>query len=864
MRIATCSGFRPTIQPPIVFGTIQLGKIRTTNRMKSLQGSQRFWMLITNMCRVSEAPNRLRQSSKRKTSHPVAFFILPTWQFPLKMGHSAVHENENSLRKAFIYVFGLAISFVSLSALRMFDWFRWPYQSNSNDSSYTSSDPENLPALPPDDVVWMQTHPSMDVHGTPRTPPVRHRIHSEKLSDPKSQKISGHHYGANYFTSVPSKWDAPGRSSENNSAPVNPVIEMEIPSPFSRTNAAMNCAHFTNGFAQVCPLCWLNLCEGWVFGPTLNPFDRAIRECLDDQARLGASFAKATHIAKVPCKTPSPKRPADMYSKTSDKHIVVSITEATPCLNSSGAPLKRRFASIAEFGPVDSLAKHPRSSGDGAPSVTSNDMRAVTHGLTINSNLPHSKTPSTNSPASLVPGDVSAFRVPLKTDQGSSDSQFPVSEYPNFFVLTSENDTDSFCDRRHSNSKVGGGVSSENGGHLQSEPRTPPSGVLMQRIHSDPLSRKYFYDHNHETNPTAIPMDRSASLTSSRSDEFEFDELFSDHPPSPQKGSASSPGESTLSVEEVRFLHLMETTPFSLDPQTTCDAASESLRSPASSQLQQRSHGDGKHFVDLAQKATELSADLSYLEEVLDRLHYKLQATRIGLDHAEDNLDFVWHLRDNLEGGSDTDSVGYSQCYSGSQNSLDTSVSSETEPVPPPATTVFHVDHPISHVDLSGLPSCQPPRDLSPESIQERSVLCASVDRVSIPLRASVGCPNHLPVASVSEVDSGLEPSRSLCSSLMITSLPAASLSDSFTTDCRRQLDQLPLQATRLRRSAKRYYGSRKRFTVPSYSADLIEWNRMGGNEAVVDADGFVYPELTFDKDGIIDWVGSVQIKPNS
>ncbi|KAF8566440.1 hypothetical protein P879_10945 [Paragonimus westermani] len=251
MRIATCSGFRPTIQPPIVFGTIQLEKIRTTNRMKSLQGSQRFWMLITNMCRMSAAPNRPRQCSKRKTSHPVAFFILPTWQFPLKMGHSAVHENENSLRKAFIYVFGLAISLVSLSALRMFDWFRWPYQSTPNDSSYTSNDPENLPAVPPDDVVWTQAHPSMDVRGTPRTPLAKHRSHSEKLSDPKSQKNSDYHYGANYFTSVSSKCDEPGRSAKNNSAPLDPMIKMEMPSPFSRTNAAMNCAHFTSGFAQV-------------------------------------------------------------------------------------------------------------------------------------------------------------------------------------------------------------------------------------------------------------------------------------------------------------------------------------------------------------------------------------------------------------------------------------------------------------------------------------------------------------------------------------------------------------------------------------------------------------------------------------
>ncbi|KAF6774857.1 hypothetical protein AHF37_05196 [Paragonimus kellicotti] len=128
MRIATYSGFRPTVQPPIVYGTIQFGKLRTANRMKSLQGSQRFWMLITNMCRVSAAPNRPRQNSRLKTSHPVAFFILPTWQFPLKMGYPTIHENENSLRKAFIYVFGLAISLVSLSALRMLGWFRWPYQ----------------------------------------------------------------------------------------------------------------------------------------------------------------------------------------------------------------------------------------------------------------------------------------------------------------------------------------------------------------------------------------------------------------------------------------------------------------------------------------------------------------------------------------------------------------------------------------------------------------------------------------------------------------------------------------------------------------------------------------------------------------
>ncbi|KAF7231874.1 hypothetical protein EG68_05612 [Paragonimus skrjabini miyazakii] len=865
MRIATYSGFRPTIQPPIVYGTIQLGKLKTENRMKNLQGSQRFWMLITSMCRVSATPNRPRQGSKLKTSHPVAFFILPSWQFPLKMGYSTIHENENSLRKAFIYVFGLAISLVSLSALRMFDWFRWPYQSTPGDDSHFSSNPEDLPVLPPDDVIWTQTQSCLDVHRTPRTPPARYRSHSEKLSDPKSKTNSDSRYGTNYSTSVPSRWDTPLHSAKNDPAPMDPVIEVETPSPFSWTNAAMSCAHFTSGFAQVCPLCWLNLWEGWVFGPTLNPFDRAIRECLDDQARLDTSLATATRIAKIPCKTRSPKRATGMGSKSSERRVVISATQATPCSNSSVAPLKRRFSSVAEFGPVDSLTKHPRSSGDGAPSTTSNDMRAVTRDMTRKPNLSHS---TANSPVSLVPGDVSTLRIPLKTDLGSVDRRFPIYEYPYFFVPTSENDTDSLCSRMHPTSKVGGSVSSENGKHLEIELRPPPFGVLMQRIHSDPLSRKYFYDHNRETNPTATPLDRSASLISSRNDEFEYDELFSDHVLSPQKGSAYLTGEPESSVEESRFLNLMDVTSFLLDPQTTGDGANESLRSPASSQLQQRSHSECKHFVDLAQKATELSADLSYLEEVLDRLHYKLQATRIGLDHAEDNLDFVWHLRDNLEGGSDTDSVGYSQCYSESQNSLNTSLSFATEPSPsrgpvPSTAVLFHADHPTGHVDLSGLPDCQSSCDLSPEIIREHSVLCASVDQVSTPLYASVGCPSHLPITSVSEVDSGLEPSRSLCSSLMVTSLPAASLSDSFTTDCRRQLGQSPLQRTRLRRSAKRYYGSRKRFTAPSYSADLIEWNRMEGDEAVVDADGFVYPELTFDKDGIIDWVGSVQVKPN-
>ncbi|KAF6774856.1 hypothetical protein AHF37_05195 [Paragonimus kellicotti] len=595
---------------------------------------------------------------------------------------------------------------------------------------------------------------------------------------------------------------------------------------------------------QVCPLCWLNFCEGWVFGPTLNPFDRAIRECLDEQARLDTSLLKATRIAKIPYKTRSPKRADGMDNKPSNKHVIISATQANSFSNSSAAPLKRRFSSVAEFGLVDSLTKHPRSSGDGAPSTTSNDMHAVTHDMTKKPNLSHS---TTNSPVSRVPSDVPTFKIPFKTDLDSIDGRFPVHEYPYFFVPTSVNDTDPLCGRMHPTSKMSGSITSDNGGHLETEPQTPPFGVLMQRIHSDPLSRKYFHDHHRETNPTATPPDRSASLISSRNDEFEYDELFSDNVLSPQKVSAYLPGEPELSVEESRFLHLMDVTSSLLDPQTTCDAANESLRSPTSSQLQQRSYGEGKHFVDLAQKATELSADLSYLEEVLDRLHYKLQATRIGLDHAEDNLDFVWHLRDNLEGGSDTDSVGYSQCYSESQNSLDTSSSFATEPIPlrepvPPTTVLFHVDHPTGHVDLSGLPDCQSSCDLSPEIIQERSVLCASVDQVSTPLCASVGYHSHLPIASVSEVDSGLEPSRSLCSSLMITSLPAASLLDSFSTDCRRQLDQSPLQPTRLRRSAKRYYGSRKRFTIPSYSADLIEWNRMESDEAVVDADGFVYP----------------------
>ncbi|VDO73293.1 unnamed protein product [Schistosoma margrebowiei] len=61
------------------------------------------------------------------------------------------------------------------------------------------------------------------------------------------------------------------------------------------------------------------------------------------------------------------------------------------------------------------------------------------------------------------------------------------------------------------------------------------------------------------------------------------------------------------------------------------------------------SNSDAIKFTDLTQKTVVLTDELNKLGVTLDRLLYKLQANQIQLDQAEDNLDYMWYLRDNLE-----------------------------------------------------------------------------------------------------------------------------------------------------------------------------------------------------------------------
>ncbi|KAA0186412.1 hypothetical protein FBUS_11604 [Fasciolopsis buskii] len=171
----------------------------------------------------------------------------------------------------------------------------------------------------------------------------------------------------------------------------------------------------------------------------------------------------------------------------------------------------------------------------------------------------------------------------------------------------------------------------------------------------------------------SIGSDRSGgshgSVHSFSSDQFEYDELHMSPSLNNNLGNYSSSfnaldpeeDERLQREEEAQLMHLLSTltsllekvdhmssgSPPSPNVGTdgdSCDAANQSPTSVAAGRTKKN-----VPFTDLFQSASDITEDLQSLEEILDKLRYKLQANQIELEQAEDKLDYAWHLHENLD-----------------------------------------------------------------------------------------------------------------------------------------------------------------------------------------------------------------------
>ncbi|OON14418.1 hypothetical protein X801_09794, partial [Opisthorchis viverrini] len=843
MRLTVPNGFRRLHPTPFVFRVVDSPNAGHHYRLGYRYRIERFWMLFTDNSKELVPPNWPEEKDLRKMANPITLYIVPEWQGPMKDYAHPHPIGESSFHKALIYVIGFAVSLVSLSAFKFFGWFckvgNVSYRvycvisrnQNQHDPTPVSSNRGKCSEFTgcTGDLYWLQFEEDNFSHSDSKN------SSASAFSADKKQAFSSSTFSTHPTSHArPQPTIDPVRNSTArrywrartvSESATHHLDAFLSHSPFFWTNAALNCSHFTDGSAQVCVLCWLNSPEGWVFGPALNNLDRTVNECVDELTRSAACTLWEKHKSgQFLLFTRSQQVNHQRYgfaiipvgSHHTHKHVLLR----SQCTFRFGSSLKRHSTSLDNpyFSAIGSgpLPKHPRSCGDGAPSVTPPDFTVsqrlkVAERSTAPSSLPE-LTPSILAVVGHHTNIAQSNR--LLSSNPESDNETAACAVPSPRLPSPQKQV-----QLPVNSWLA----------KAADLIIPPTSRDMssQRIQSDPILRKFLSSGSHDSS-YARRSQEHGSVCSSSTDGFEYDELDCGNlsPKAFHRSATSLSGisidsEQLRQAEEAQLLHLIETLSSLLHSKREADC-SVSGNVPAD-QLAYQPTNNATQFRDLARKATDLSSDLSELEEVLDRLNFKLKATRIELDQAENNLGYIWHLRDHLN-GSDTESVcALSQTSSESQTSLyPESVGDFTSPQsithslthPPPPKIAYDIQEIPSDPDL-------PQDDNFPHSTSDLNCLTVS-ESLFTSTDSSEQC--H-PTVSLSDIDSGFDRSRSMCSSL------TSSLVEPKSRGC---WISGTLRSTRLGRV-------RRCLTTPSVPTDLVERTEFV-NEEVTDVQGFLCP----------------------
>ncbi|KAG5444869.1 hypothetical protein CSKR_106148 [Clonorchis sinensis] len=852
MRLTVPNGFRRLHPTPFVFRVVDSTNAGNHYRLGYRYRIERFWMLFTDNSKELVPSNWPEEKELRKMANPITLYIVPEWQGPMKDYAHPHPIGESSFHKALIYVIGFAVSLVSLSAFKFFDWF-WRVRNDPTPVSSNRGKCSEWFTGCTGDLYWLRFEEDNSSHSD------RKNSSASTFSAEKKQTFSSSTFPIHPTSHVRPQptFDSVRNTTErkywrartvSESAAHHPDAFLSY-SPFFWTSATLNCSHFTDGSAQVCVLCWLNSPEGWVFGPTLNNLDRTVYECLDELTRSAAcTLWKKHESGPFLLFARSQKVNHQRYgfaiipvgSHQTHKHVLLR----SQCTFRFGSSLKRHSTSLDNpyFSAIGSgpLPKHPRSCGDGAPSMTSPDF-------TVSQRL---KGPERSTGPSSLPQLAPSVLAVIRHHTNIAQSNRPLFSNPD-----SDNETAACAvpslrlpsPQKQVQLPVNSWLAKA--ADLIIPPTSPD--MSSQRIQSDPILRKFFSSGSHDSSYAHRSQERG-SICSSSTDGFEYDELDCGnvsprvfHRSATSLSGISIDSEQLRQAEEAQLLHLIETLSSLLHSKREADcSASENV--PAD-QLAYQPTNNATQFRDLARKATDLSSDLSELEEVLDRLNFKLKATRIELHQAENNLGCIWHLNDHLN-GSDTESVcALSQTSSESQTSL--YPESVGDFMPPQSTThsLTHPPPPKITYDIQELPSDPdlPQDDNSPHSTSDLNCLTVS-ESLFTSTDSSEQC--H-PTVSLSDIDSGFDRSRSMCSSLTSSVVEPKSIGYSISGT---------LRSTRSARLGR----VRRCLTTPSVPTDLVERAELV-NEEVTDVQGFLCPELTFDRDGIIDWTERIDACPH-
>lgn len=595
-------------------------------------------------------------------------------------------------------------------------------------------------------------------------------------------------------------------------------------------DASINCTHFSTGMNQLCLLCWLNMPDYWLFGPTLNGIYHSVY--------LGP-FGITTHLfgfllwmqliyralamaCALTSKFAIDIRPTEDHNEHAERVCLEQQSVQSTLVTSNQEPA--------------SILNQTRSAGDGAPAPN-----IIYSPEKLDSNFELPRASFIEGPLTISDGFKNLLSI---TDQQLIRNFF---EHPsNNMGLSSTVKCSSGLspavftndDDRQKLDISAGSLIAKALNFLPNEGNDANELLVQGR---DPLLRHKRKPCLCRTSPsfgasTSLPVYfRSDSLSSSSppsshssisrlisdaADGFEYDELISDYE------HDSSAVCNDIDEEEKQLLHLLDalstlltrkSSGFRILDDSFC-TVNKRVSDHKAIDVCLNESPQKVIFAELVEKATTLTEDLNRLEILLDELIYKLQANQIQLEQAENNLDFIWYLRDNLEHSSD------------GSDDLELALEYDTSALSPIDT---------ERVDVPATPGL--------------NTHCSSYLMEEAPLSnpsnfGQIGQFNKF-------LNSDLSQSLKAYSrhGIMISSMPEGQLRDPSNQTYGK------LYSRSMRYTVAKYVGSYRRSAhytseFPNNGMDDDRFRYRYSTEVLPDSEGFLHPDFTFESDGIIDW----------
>ncbi|CAH8561854.1 unnamed protein product [Schistosoma rodhaini] len=572
----------------------------------------------------------------------VAIFVPPN-RYTTRPFSQISESNECSTYKRYVLLLGLTAGLISLGSLWLYNLFEWcsglqtfEYLKKTHQVFNTdeSESKRQLSTGNDDNFDFKQ----------------RSSNYSKKMESIVDTQVDKKYFDLrciHYDRKLPSKSEEifPINCITNTDIVIMNSADHGVRSHFLWTSGSMNCPHYGSGSYKICTICWLNMPDCWLHGPTWSSLNCQLGSnklwrntnllglliCL--QLIYKAIYLACSSVTKQSkCTQTSPiSTPNSINNEYSDR--LQQLLNTPFKLGSESIT-----ASNVNITPISDYPFLEHSKTEFNPSKSDQSNHLLQSKLMSSYDINFMKTSlcnnQENNNVKSLPTSIDNVLFPSMKNEGTDQNSMNNKLSDKDFIVDSITtiSTDQLL------SKVIEFLNPKQVDWLNSSPVKKSSRSLIHRVHSDAvldrkisksckyLAKEHDYTTRTTTNPPIYHRSRfhsssssSASLSCLNIDDnegFEYDDIISIY---------------TTKDEVMRNINTNQKT----------------IKHP--NNLLPSSDSDAIKFTDLTQKTVVLTDELNKLGVTLDRLLYKLQANQIQLDQAEDNLDYMWYLRDNLD-----------------------------------------------------------------------------------------------------------------------------------------------------------------------------------------------------------------------